>query len=295
MGEPQNLETFENARPKLLGIAYRILGSVAEAEDAVQDTFIKWMQADKGSIENPDAWLTTISTRRCLDFLKSAHRTRVDYVGEWLPEPVQTTTGLDAEQQVALASSLQVAFLLLLDRLSPKERAAYLLREIFDVDYADVSKTLEISESACRKLVSRAKIHVQKDKSRHTTTAEKQRKLLDAFQGAVMSGDTFILEEILATDVQFVADHGGKATSVSKILTGVAEISRFISRGLHRFWQDYEWVATEVNGLQGFILKTQDTVCVSVAFEFDGDDCISEIFIMRNPDKLQRLGSVSIH
>ncbi|MEH6477251.1 MAG: hypothetical protein V7727_16280, partial [Sneathiella sp.] len=136
---------------------------------------------------------------------------------------------------------------------------------------------------------------VQDDKTRHVTSTEKQRKLLEAFQGAVMSGQTSVLEQILATDAHFISDHGGKAKSVLKVLNGVAEISRFIARGLHRFWQDYEWVAAEVNGLQGFILKTGDTVNVSVAFEFDDDDRISEIFLMRNPDKLQRLGNVRIH
>ncbi|MBL4740623.1 MAG: RNA polymerase sigma factor SigJ [Sneathiella sp.] len=295
MGKDNNLEVFESLRPKLLGIAYRILGTVAESEDAVQDTFLKWMVSDDVAIETPEGWLTTICTRRCLDIVKSAHHKRLDYVGEWLPEPVQTEAGLNVEEQMELASSLQMAFLLLLDRLTPKERAAYLLYEIFGNDYAAVSNTLEINESACRKLVSRAKKHVQNDKVRHIISSEKQRKLLDAFQSAVMTGEIGRLENILASDVNFVADHGGKATAVLKILHGIPEISKFVKRGLHRFWQEYEWVETEINGLQGFMLKKEGEVGVTVAFDFDAQDQISDIFVMRNPDKLQNLGSIFIH
>ena len=144
---------FESRRRHLLGLAYRILGSVAEAEDAVQDTFLRWRAADRDAIANPAAWLTTACTRRSLDLLKSARRTRVDYVGTWLPEPVRTAAEETPESSLELASSLSTAFLLLLERLSPKERAAYLLHEIFEQPYPDVAAALGLQEATCRKLV----------------------------------------------------------------------------------------------------------------------------------------------
>lgn len=295
MAVQKNLEIFEKARPMLLGLAYRILGTVADSEDCVQETFLKWMQVDDEKIKNPNAWFTTVCTRKCLDFLKSADHKRVDYVGEWLPEPVQTDSKPNVEEQMELASSLKVAFLLMLERLSPKERAAYLLCEIFENDYASVSETLEIKESACRKLVSRAKGHIQKGKLRHRTSNDQQLKLLSAFQEAVQSGVTSNLEGFLADDISFVADHGGKAAAVLNVLKGVPEITKFITDGLHMYWIDYEWSETEINGLHGFMLKENGKAVASVSFDFDPAGQISEIFVMRNPDKLQNLGAVSIH
>ena len=155
-GNRQSVEVFEKARPRLLSIAYRILGSRMDAEDAVQDTFLKWQAVDMDSIDAPGAWLTTTCTRRAIDMLRSASRSRVDYVGNWLPEPVQATSDNDVEAQMELSSSLSTAFLLALERLSPRERAAYLLHEIFEMPYADLAKSLDMSEPGCRKLVSRA-------------------------------------------------------------------------------------------------------------------------------------------
>lgn len=148
---------FESRRPFLIGLAYRILGSLADAEDAVQDTYIKWLNADRHSILNPAAWLTTVCTRRCLDLLRAAQQARVDYVGIWLPEPIQTAVAKTPEQTLELSSSLSTAFMLLLERLTPRERAAYLLHDIFDLPYADLAMTLGGEETACRKLVSRAR------------------------------------------------------------------------------------------------------------------------------------------
>ena len=142
-----HVRLFEERRPALLALAYRMLGTRADAEDAVQDTFIKWQDADRAQIDNPAAWLTTTCTRRCIDLLRSAHRSRVDYVGPWLPEPIHTRTDDMSADEVALASSLSTAFLLLLERLTPKERAAYLLYEIFDMPYGEIAKTLEMQEA----------------------------------------------------------------------------------------------------------------------------------------------------
>src|SRR5882757_8342257 len=199
---------FEQVRPRLLGLAYRILGSRADAEDAVQDAFIKWQGADRGAIDNPDGWLTTVCTRRCIDMLQAAHRTRVDYVGTWLPEPVYTVTADD--DALELSSSLSTAFLLMLERLTPKERAAYLLHDILDVSYEDVAKTLDIEEPACRKLISRARQNIERDKVRHVTPLAQQEKLLAAFQDAVSGGDMNRFAILLSDDIELSADSGGQ-------------------------------------------------------------------------------------
>lgn len=152
------IELFERSRRPLQGLAYRILGSWSDAEDAVQDTFLKWQAVDQGTIDNPAAWLTTICTRRCLDILRAAHRTRVEYVGTWLPEPLHTPVSDEMERNIDLPTSLSMAFMLMLERLTPKERAAYLLYEVFDQPYAEVAAALGLAEAACRKLVSRARV-----------------------------------------------------------------------------------------------------------------------------------------
>lgn len=143
----------------------------------MQDAFLKWRKADRDQIENPAAWLTTICTRRCIDLPRSAHRTRVDYVGAWLPEPIRTSTEDGAENALLLASSVTTAFLLMLDRLTPKERAAYLLHEIFDVSYPEIVETLDIQERTCRRLVSRARANVDQAKVRHATPIDRQEQL----------------------------------------------------------------------------------------------------------------------
>src|SRR5690242_21686362 len=150
MTDREDIAVFEEARPRLLGLAYRILGSRADAEDAVQDTFLKWRTADHADIANPGGWLITTCTRRCIDLLRAAHRSRVDYVGTWLPEPMHMLTADPADE--ALGTSLTTAFLLMLERLTPKERAAYLLHEIFDMDYPDIAKALDMNQAACRQL-----------------------------------------------------------------------------------------------------------------------------------------------
>ena len=194
---PAPARPFEAARPRLLGLAYRILGSRADAEDAVQDTYIKWLDSDHAAIENPAAWLTTVCTRRCLDLSRAAHRTRIDYVGAWLPEPIQTAINPEAERDIERAESLTTAFLLMLERLSPKERVAYLLREVFDTDYPEIAETLALQETACRKLVSRAKTRLGQSERRHAPPRQRQEMLLNAFQHAVTTGSATALTALM--------------------------------------------------------------------------------------------------
>jgi RNA polymerase sigma-70 factor (ECF subfamily) len=282
MLDDRDLALFEAARPALRGLAYRILGSLAEAEDAVQDTFLKWQAAERSGIAVPEAWLTTVCTRRCLDLVKSAHRSRVDYVGPWLPEPVHTATD-DAPAE--LAASVTTAFLLLLDRLTPKERAAYLLREIFDHDYAEVARILGLQEAACRKLVSRAQAAVRRAKSRQVVPADQQERLLDAFQLAVNSGATEPLSALLADDIALRADGGGKAAAANRVLRGRDEVLSFLTNVLGSAWPLWRQVRQEINGVLGMVLFEGEVVRASITFGFDESGALSDIYIMRNPEK----------
>lgn len=294
MLDQADTQTFDDARPRLMGLAYRILGSRADAEDAVQDTFLKWLNADRGAIQQPAAWLTTACTRRCLDLLRAAHRNRVDYIGPWLPEPVQYGADIPSDDDLVLAASLKTAFLLMLERLSPKERAAYLLHEVFDTPYCDVAAALDIQENTCRKLVSRARSHVNLDRARHSTSVERQDQLLLAFQAAVTGGNTDALQALLSEDIHLTADGGGKVAAIRKPVAGRASVCEFIAR-LQNYWADCDWQATDLNGERGFILRTGGEVHATVAFAYDAHGLATHIFIMRNPEKLTALGETALH
>lgn len=280
---------FERSRAMLLGLAYRILGSRADAEDAVQDTFVKWQTADRSAIENPAGWLTTACTRRCIDLLRAAHRTRVDYVGPWLPEPVHTRAEDASVERLALTSSLATAFLLLLERLTPKERAAYLLHEIFDVDYPEVARTLEMQEGACRKLVSRARANIEQARVRHVTPPERQTELLEAFEAAIVTGATDRFAALLSDDIELAADGGGKVPAVGEILRGRARVLGFVREALHRHWHGLDWDVTDINGAKGVRVRKDGATVASVTFAYDEGGGLTGIYIMRNPDKLASL------
>jgi len=293
MTDRSDLHAFEAARPMLLGLAYRILGSRADAEDAAQDTFLKWQAADKSAIDNPASWLTAVCTRRCIDLLRAAHRTRVDYVGPWLPEPIQTAAGENPEEALALTSSLSTAFLLLLERLTPKERAAYLLHEIFDVPYPEIARTLGIEESTCRKLVSRARANVDRAKVRHTTPIDRQEQLLAAFQGALATGATDTLAALLSDDITLAADGGSRVPSIRRPLAGKDEVLAFISGSLSRFWADYELITLDLNGARGLVLRQDEKIVGTVSFAYDEAGRATGIYIVRNPDKLASLNGAA--
>ncbi len=292
---PDDAQVFEDARPNLLGLAYRILGSLADAEDAVQDTFLKWEKSDRKEIENTAAWLTTPCPRRCLDLLRAAHRSRVNYVGAWLPDPVHTPIESEAESRLDLASSLTTAFMLMLERLTPKERAAYLLHEIFEFSYPEIAETLDTQESTCRKLVSRAKANIDQAKVRHTTPLERQEQLLAAFQTAISSGATAQLASLLSSDIRLTADGGGKVPTVLDVLRGKAEVIAFLSENLHEYWAGHQWVIVDINGARGIVLKDDGATAAAVCFAYDEADKATDIYIVRNPEKLGHLGTVAIH
>jgi RNA polymerase sigma-70 factor (ECF subfamily) len=286
-----DLQIFEGARPRLLGLAYRILGSRADAEDAVQDCFLKWRDADRSQIKTPAAWLSSVCARRCLDIRRAADRARVDYVGPWLPEPIQHATPPAVDGK--LATSLTTAFLLLLERLTPKERAAYLLHDIFDQSYAEIAAMLEMDEAACRKLVSRARQNIGSDKVRHITPRETQDSLLRAFQSAVMSGSVTRLSALLSSDIRLTTDTGGKTVAATRVLEGV-EVFGALSQA-HVWWDGCQWEITDMSGGRGAILTKNGQNALTIILACKEAGLVSDIFITLNPDKMARLEPVNIH
>jgi RNA polymerase sigma-70 factor (ECF subfamily) len=289
--------TFEPHRRRLLGLAYRMLGSIAEAEDAVQEAYLRWHEADRDAVASPRAFLTTITTRICLDVLRSARVKREEYVGEWLPEPVVDADALAPDAQTALAEDLSIALLLALDRLSPLERAAFLLHDVFDCSFTELAGALGRSEAACRQLAARARVHVRAARPREDAPAPERdaaastrhRELLSAFVDAARSGDVDGLMNVLAHDVRFIADGGGKVPAALNVIEGADRTARFVAgvvkNGLSpgtslRF--------TTINGLPGLIAYGTDGSVQSAAFEIDGDR-IRAIYAVRNPDKLRHL------
>lgn len=290
------LGLFEKAKPRLVGLAYRILGSVAEAEDAVQDTFLKWQDADKNGLAKPEAWLTTVCTRRALDMLKAAHNSRVSYVGTWLPEPVLTEDVFQTDIEYELASNLSTAFLLMMERLSPKERAAYLLHDVFDGDYCDIAETLDMTEPAVRKLVSRARAHIGKEDARYLPEEEVQQRLLAVFQGAIETGDTEALALELAQDVRLHGDGGGKVIAVTRVLTEQKHILKFIRTVLSPNWAGSRVTMVPMNGQFGLVYRLDGKIHTVVTFSCNEQGDVSDLYLVRNPDKIalleQRLSSV---
>lgn len=276
--------TFEAHRRYLKGIAYRMLGSVSDAEDLVQEAFLRWHSAQRESVADPRAFLVTITTRLCLDHLKSARVRRESYVGTWLPEPLA-----DSAEWGGGNEDVSVALLLTLERLSPLERAAFLLHDVFDVDYAGVADALERSEAACRQLVSRAREHVQRERPRFEATPDEQRRVAMAFHAALLSGDTRALGALLAEDAVLYSDGGGKRLAALRPIHGRDKLLRFIE-GLARKYglPPPEGIATaSLNGLPGFLLHDSEGMH-SVALDVHGER-VAAIYLVRNPDKLRHL------
>ncbi|HZW21983.1 sigma-70 family RNA polymerase sigma factor [Noviherbaspirillum sp.] len=285
-------DDFEPHRRHLRGLAYRMLGSRAEAEDAVQDAWLRWHATDRGAVDNPRAFLSRTVTRLCLDRIKSAQAQREVYVGAWLPEPLvdddtQFQPGPEAIHE--LANDLSYAFMLTLERLSPLERAAFLLHDVFDMEFREVAATLGRSESACRQLASRARSNVQANRPSFKPTPEEESRLADAFVNAIRDGDVGALARVLAQDATFVSDGGGRATAVPKPLVGNEIIARAVI-GFVRLYnpRDYRTRPARVNGLPGFVVSSvQGELIQTIALEPDGNGRIKAIYVMRNPEKLR--------
>ncbi|MEM7227046.1 MAG: RNA polymerase sigma factor SigJ [Pseudomonadota bacterium] len=287
---PEDPATFEAMRPRLEGLAYRMLGSLADAEDAVQDTYVKWRAAQREGIESPEAWLVAVCTRRCLDLLRRAQRARTDYVGLWLPEPLLGAAPADQEARLDLSASLTTAFLLLLERLSPVERAAYLLREIFDYDYAEIAAMLEKSEPASRQIVARAKRRLGGEEVRAEVPAERQELLLTSFLAALESGRPEPLKEVLAEDVELWGDGGGKVPAGGlQVIKSAERVAGFLAQVWQLHWRAYEIERAAVNGAPGLVLREDGRVVGALSLAADAQGRLAGLYVVRNPDKLRHI------
>ena len=294
--------SFEPYRRRLLGLAYRMLGSMADAEDAVQETYLRWHGADRDRVLDPRAFLMTTTTRICLDMLTSARARHEEYVGPWLPEPVLDTAALAPDTRTELAEDLSIALLLTLDRLSPLERAAFLLHDVFDFSFTEVATTLERSEPACRKLATRARAHVCALRPRGATAPPvrsdgidaKHAQLMSAFAAATQSGDLNALTQLLASDVRVVTDGGGKVRAALKVVEGADEAAKFLVGVATRkrpdaWWRDdFRPRFAIINGLPGIIVEGSEGAVQTAAFEIEGG-VIRALYVVRNPDKLRHL------
>lgn len=277
-------QTFETHRPRLVRLAYRMLGSVAEAEDVVQDAWLRWQQTDQAKVESAAAFLSRIVTRLCLDVMKSARSRRETYVGSWLPEPmIEEPDEVDQDD-------LTLTLMLALERLSPLERAAFLLHDVFGVPLDEVAVTVEREPAAVRQLAARARKHVQEQRPRFPVARDEGSRIAEAFFVATRSGDTNALRAILAQNVVVRSDGGGKVHAFLNPIEGLARVLR-LYEGLIRklgvkrsgFYQPMQ-----IDGLPGYASFERDNVFQTTAFAIE-DGKITEIYITRNPDKLRRV------
>lgn len=281
MGNDNAAATFDPERPGLIRLAYRMLGSVADAEDMVQEAFLRWLDADRDAVREPGAFLRRVVTRLCLDQLKSTRHRRETYPGPWLPEP------LVEEDEV---EDVTLPLLLALERLSPLERAAFLLHDVFDIDFDEVAETIGRDPAACRQLASRARTHVRASRPRYPVPAERGRQIAEAFFAATRHGDMDGLRSLLAEDVTLHSDGGGKVSAVNRPITGLHEVlrlhvalARYLAANPSRLVRH-----ARINGLPGFVTVEADGILQTTALQVESGK-IAAIYIMRNPDKLRHL------
>jgi RNA polymerase sigma-70 factor (ECF subfamily) len=272
---------FDPLRPKLMRVAYRMLGSVADAEDMVQEAFIRWMGADRSAVREAEAFLRRTVTRLCLDQLKSARRRRETYVGPWLPDPVVEE---EAEEDVTLP------LMLALERLSPLERAAFLLHDVFGLGFAEIAATIQRDAAACRQLATRARTHIRKARPRFQVEKQRGLELAEAFYTASRSGDMTALGAMLAADVSIHADGGGKRPAAREPIFGFDAVMKVHEDLAAQFQKNGSKLlrAGFVNGLPGFITQEADGELQTTALEIE-DGKIAAIYVVRNPDKLRHL------
>jgi RNA polymerase sigma-70 factor (TIGR02957 family) len=290
-------ELLEELRPRAFAIAYRMLGSVAEAEDVVQEALLRLHRELEGGarIDSPRAYVSTVVTRLAIDQLRSARVRRETYVGEWLPEPLVTSTADNPAASVELADSLSLAFLVLLESLSPEQRAVFLLRDVFDYPYGDIAEIVGRSEAATRQLAVRARRQVEERRPRFESSSERRDELADRFFAATQEGDLQGLEALLAEDVQLHGDGGGKVPALARALRGAARVARTLvawGRAGRRV-DGVQVRRVDVNGQPGAVLLDRDGGVISVMAVDVAGDRVRAVRSIINPDKLRHLGPVA--
>jgi RNA polymerase sigma-70 factor (TIGR02957 family) len=280
--------SFTQHRPRLMAIAYRMLGSRADAEDVVQDAWLRWSNSNPQNLESEEAWLVTVTTRIAIDKLRQAKQEREKYPGFWLPEPLLDDDS--PERMLELAGDVSLAFLAVLERLTPDERAAFLLREVFDADYPDVAHTLGKSEAACRQLVSRARAQIRNERTRFNVSRDEHLRLLEKFAAAARTGRLSEIRALISEDATLVSDGGGVVPSFGKVLAGAQRLAGYFYAVVRRHGPELELRIASINGVPGllrFVDGKLDSV-QSVRFE---DDLVAEVYVQRNPVKLSRIAA----
>ena len=290
---PHDNDPLAPHRGRLLGLAYRMLGSRSDAEDIVQDAYLRFAGAQ--DVHNAEAFLVTVVTRLCLDRLKSARAQREVYVGPWLPEPVFDAEGLSADAATELADDLSFALLLALDRLSPLERAAFLLHDVFDTPFPEIAAMLGRTEAACRQLASRARRVARDDRPAPAKAPDNHARLLQAFGEAVASGNVAQLAELLRADAVALTDGGGRKTAARNPIIGAEKIARFfIGISAKNAGHDVRVEPAMINGAIGALLYLDGELDHTMSMAVDGEK-IAAIYVVRNPDKLRHLSAATSH
>ncbi|MFC0577381.1 RNA polymerase sigma-70 factor [Paraburkholderia solisilvae] len=284
------LHAFNQLRPRLQKIAYRMLASVAEAEDIVQDVWLRWHSAAHDGIENAEAWLVAVTTRLSIDRLRAAKMQREHYTGIWLPEPLLTESPVTPEEVSERAGEVSVAFLMLLERLTPEARAAFLLREVFDMDYDEVAEAVGKSEAACRQLVSRARAQLRDERPRFEVSRDIHLRLLQSFTRAVELGDFAGIHALLAEDAMLFGDGGGKVQSFPEPMLGGKRIAQLFYAPVLRYGSELRYRLVELNGEWALLRYLEGKLESAQSFETDGSR-ILRVFVQRNPDKLARIAA----
>lgn len=284
----QSTEIFEEHRPLLFRLAYGMLGRVATAEDAVQETFLRWQKQDMKQIQSPKAWLTKVVNRICLDEIKSARNRKEQYVGPDLPEPMFTERTHSPEEALELAESLSMALLFLLDKLNPVQRAVFLLHEVFDYDYGSISSIIDKSESNCRKIAERARNLVREKRPEFDKNGNEKSHLIRSFVEAIRNRDMPKIEHLLAEDAIMYTDGGGKITAARKPVQGVEKIAKFITGGPKELAQPYRIEFKEINGEPGMVLWAEEQLHNVWSFHIEKGK-IKSVYVVLNPDKLEHI------
>ena len=283
------LKAFDELKPLLFSIAYRMLGSMMDAEDIVQETFLRWQGCDRAKVDSPKGWLSTVTTRLCINQLKSARVQRETYVGPWLPEPLVTSLDNNPAENAKLADSLSLAFMVLLESLTPTERAVFVLREVFSYEFSDIAAIVEKAEANCRQILVRARKSVEERRPRFDVSQEAAEVLIQQFQSAVQTGNLESLLKLLAKEVVLTSDGGGKARALLRPIFGADRVARALIGATKKFSSGTQMLHRAViNGLPGSISVDRNLIRLVIAFGIRGNR-IRPLFIITNPEKLRHL------
>lgn len=282
------METFTQYQAYLFSIAYRMLGSVMDAEDMVQEAWLRWQKSDQPQIESPKSYLAAITTRLCIDFLRSARVTRETYIGPWLPEPLVAKTAVDGEEMVMQADSLSMAFLKLLEQLSPTERAVFLLRHVFDYEYREIAPIVAKSEGACRQIFSRARKRLAQDQTHQKMSFSQQEAVMNQLWQACISGDLEAIKQFMAEDIVMMSDGGGVVTAARKPIRSAERVSTFLLGIMRLAPEGLSTESTIINGQPGTIVRADGQIVTVFVLDIQ-DGRVQHIFSVLNPNKLKHL------